>query len=231
MIKAIAIDDEPPALDILQAYFAKAGDEVRLEKTFTSPIEAIKYLDKSPVDLIFMDINMPSLNGIDLYKQIPYQPLVVFATSYSEYAVESYDLNAVDYLLKPYTFTRFQQAIDKAATALRQQENGKEQFLILRVDYSLMRIAIQQILYVEGLDNYLKIHMLNQPPIVVRMTMKLLQDKLPENDFIRVHRSFIVSMSKVSAIRNKMLVIGDEEIPLGTSHERNFYEVFNKQKP
>lgn len=230
MIKAIAIDDEPPALDILKAYFDKAGEEVRLEKTFTSPAEAIKYLEASPVELVFLDINMPSLSGIDLYKRIPYQPLVVFATSYSEYAVESYNLNAVDYLLKPFTFSRFLQAIDKALAAFRQQETGKEQYLVLRVDYSLMRIVIQNILFIEGLDNYLKIHMRNQPPIVVRMTMRLLQDKLPENEFVKVHRSFIVAIGKVDAVRNKTLFIGEEEIPLSTSHERNFLELFNRQK-
>jgi len=197
-------------------------------KAFTSTSKALEYLEHFPADLIFLDINMPSLSGIEFSKKIPQQAMVIFTTSYTEYAVESYNLNAVDYLLKPYTFARFQQAIEKAQTVFRfQQQNEQQQYLILRVDYSLIRIALQDILFVEGLDNYLKVHIRNQSPVVVRLTMKALQDKLPERDFIRVHRSYIVSVRKVNAIRNKMIFIGEEEIPLGTSHEKYFYSIFN----
>jgi DNA-binding LytR/AlgR family response regulator len=144
--------------------------------------------------------------------------------------VESYSLNAVDYLLKPYTFARFQQAIEKAEAVQRLQQNERQQYLILRVDYSLIRIALPDILFIEGLDNYLKVHVRNQSPIVVRMTMKALQEKLPDNEFVRVHRSYIVAISKISSIRNKMILVGEEEIPLGTSHEKAFYALFNSQK-
>jgi DNA-binding LytR/AlgR family response regulator len=201
MIKAIALDDEPPALE---------------------------YLENYPVDLIFLDINMPALSGLEFSRKIPQQSMVIFTTSYAEYAVESYALNAVDYLLKPYTFGRFQQAVEKAQTVLRyQQGDQRQQYLILRVDYSLVRIALTDILFIEGLDNYLKLYARNQHPLVVRMTMKALQEKLPEREFVRVHRSFIVSVSKIDAVRNKIIHIGEEEIPLGTSHEKNFYTIFN----
>jgi DNA-binding LytR/AlgR family response regulator len=231
MIRAIAVDDEPPALDILENY-CQREEKVQLMKTFTSTSKALEYLEQCPTDLIFLDIHMPALSGIEFSKRIPQQSMVIFTTSYSEYAVESYNLNAVDYLLKPFTYPRFQQAIEKVHTAIRMQQlNEQQQYLTLRVDYSLIRIALSDILFVEGLDNYLKVHVRRQNPVVVRLTMKALQEKLPEKEFVRVHRSYIVSISKVSAIRNKIIFVGEEEIPLGTSHEKNFYAIFNSPKP
>jgi DNA-binding LytR/AlgR family response regulator len=229
MIKAIAIDDEPPALEILENY-CRRTEKVELMKVFTSTSRALEYLEQFPADLIFLDINMPAISGLEFAKRIPQQSMVIFTTSYTEYAVESYSLNAVDYLLKPYTFARFQQAIEKAEAVQRFQQNERQQYLILRVDYSLIRIALPDILFIEGLDNYLKVHVRNQSPIVVRMTMKALQEKLPENEFVRVHRSYIVAIGKISSIRNKMIFIGEEEIPLGTSHEKVFYALFNSPK-
>jgi DNA-binding LytR/AlgR family response regulator len=229
MIKAIAVDDEPPALEILENY-CRRTEKVELMKVFTSTSRALEYLEQFSADLIFLDINMPSISGLDFAKRIPQQSMVIFTTSYTEYAVESYSLNAVDYLLKPYTFARFQQAIEKAEAVQRLQQNERQQYLILRVDYSLIRIALPDILFIEGLDNYLKVHVRNQSPIVVRMTMKALQEKLPENEFVRVHRSYIVAIAKISSIRNKMIFIGEEEIPLGTSHEKAFYALFNSPK-
>jgi DNA-binding LytR/AlgR family response regulator len=229
MIKAIAVDDEPPALEILENY-CRRTEKVELMKVFTSTSRALEYLEQFSADLIFLDINMPSISGLDLAKRIPQQSMVIFTTSYTEYAVESYSLNAVDYLLKPYTFARFQQAIEKAEAVQRFQQNERQQYLILRVDYSLIRIAMPDILFIEGLDNYLKVHIRNQSPIVVRMTMKALQEKLPDNEFVRVHRSYIVAIGKISSIRNKMIFIGEEEIPLGTSHEKAFYALFNSPK-
>jgi DNA-binding LytR/AlgR family response regulator len=229
MIKAIAVDDEPPALEILENY-CRRTEKVELMKVFTSTSRALEYLEQFSADLIFLDINMPSISGLEFAKRIPQQSMVIFTTSYTEYAVESYSLNAVDYLLKPYTFARFQQAIEKAEAVQRLQQNERQQYLILRVDYSLIRIALPDILFIEGLDNYLKVHVRNQSPIVVRMTMKALQEKLPDNEFVRVHRSYIVAISKISSIRNKMILVGEEEIPLGTSHEKAFYALFNSQK-
>ena len=229
MIKAIAVDDEPPALEILENY-CRRTEKVELMKVFTSTSRALEYLEQFSADLIFLDINMPSISGLEFAKRIPQQSMVIFTTSYTEYAVESYSLNAVDYLLKPYTFARFQQAIEKAEAVQRLQQNERQQYLILRVDYSLIRIALPDILFIEGLDNYLKVHVRNQSPVVVRMTMKALQEKLPDNEFVRVHRSYIVAVAKINSIRNKMIFIGEEEIPLGTSHEKAFYALFNSPK-
>jgi len=232
MIKAIALDDEPPALEIIDAFCARTA-LVELVKTFTRTGEAFSYLEKFPVDLIFLDINMPSLSGIEFYRSIPQKAMVIFTTSYSEYAVESYNLNALDYLLKPFTFKRFEQAVTKANEYYRfqhQQEPSDDRYLLLRIDYGLVKILLDDILFIEGLDNYLKIHLHEQKPVIVRMTMKALQEKLPSTGFIRVHRSYMVPLARIEAVRNKMIFIGEEEIPIGTSYEESFFSQFGKLK-
>jgi len=165
MIHAIALDDEPPALDILHLYCDKLGS-ISLDKVFSNTDEAYKYLEKFPVDVLFLDINMPSVSGIEFYKMLPHKVLVIFTTSYSEYAVESYNLNAVDYLLKPFSFSRFEQAVKKAEDLSRSQllNTSELPFLMLRADYSLVKIVLNEILFIEGLDNYLKIHLDSQNP-------------------------------------------------------------------
>lgn len=194
-----------------------------LEKTFTGTGDALKYLEQFPVDLLFLDINMPALSGIDFYKSIPQKIMVIFTTAYSEYAVESYNLNAIDYLLKPFTFLRFQQAIDKADKYLR-LEQPKD--LVLRVDYGLVKLVLTDILFIEAYDNYLKIHVLNLKPTIVRMTMKTLLCSLPGDLFIRVHRSYIVSLNHIEHVRNKVISVAGQKIPLGSSYEEGFFQFF-----
>ncbi|MES1221655.1 MAG: LytTR family DNA-binding domain-containing protein, partial [Bacteroidota bacterium] len=153
---------------------------------------------------------------------------VIFTTAYSEYAVEGFNLNAIDYLLKPFTFERFTQAMNKAKSAARQNEEQKEKYLFIRADYSLIKIAIDDILFIEGLDDYLKIHIHNDKPVIARMTLKSILEKLPSADFIRVHRSYVVPFSRIKSVRNKIISIEQEEIPIGTSYEENFLKLFNK---
>lgn len=224
MIQAIAIDDEPPALKLIEN-FCREVNFIELQKTFTSPTDALKYLAKFPVDLLFLDINMPSLSGIDLYKQVRQDTMAIFTTAHSEYAVEGFNLNAVDFLLKPFTIERFTQAANKANDFYQYQHPGQgavQQFLFVRADYSLIKIPIADILFIEGLDDYLKIHIHNQKMVVARMTMKSILDKLPAGEFIRVHRSFIISFAKIEVIRNKAVMIAGTEIPIGASYEENF---------
>lgn len=229
MIKAIAIDDEPPALKVLENFCGKT-DFIRLEKTFTRPNEATTYLQKNAVDLLFLDINMPSVSGIDFFKSLQDKTMVIFTTAYSEYAVEGFNLNAVDYLLKPYTFERFTQAVTKARDFQQyMNETGAAlKHLVVKADYSLVKIDIANIQLIEGLDDYLKIHLANGKPIVVRMTMKTILEKLPENNFIRVHRSYIVPLNKVENVRNKNITIAGQEIPIGNSYEENFFKAFGR---
>ncbi|WP_163409398.1 LytR/AlgR family response regulator transcription factor [Flavobacterium ajazii] len=227
MIKAIALDDEPLALEILQSLCAEI-EYIDLQKNFTKSDEAFKYLKKYPVDLLFLDINMPSISGLDFYKKLPHKTMVIFTTAYSEYAVEGFTLSATDYLLKPISFSRFQQAAEKALQQWKtQNQNLEQQYLFIRADYSLIKILFSDILFIEGLDDYLKIHIQNQKTVVARMTLKALIEKLPSTEFIRVHRSFIVPVSKIEKVRNKTIYIKEEEIPVSTSYEAAFFALLN----
>jgi DNA-binding LytR/AlgR family response regulator len=224
MIKAIAIDDEPLALKVIENFCEKT-DIISLQKTFNKPGEALKYVNKFPVDLLFLDINMPSINGIEFYKEIKQNTMVIFTTAYSEYAVEGFNLNAVDYILKPFTYERFLLAVNKANDFFNyqsQKESTSAQFIFVRADYSA------HILYIEGLDDYLKIHIENQKTVVTRMTMKALLEKLPAKDFIRTHRSFIVPFSRIESVRNKNISIANTEIPIGASYEETFFKLFKE---
>lgn len=229
MIKAIALDDEPLALDILQS-FCNDIEYIDLQKTFTKSEDAFKYLKKYPVDLLFLDINMPSISGIDFYKKLPNKVMVIFTTAHSEYAVEGFTLSATDYVLKPFSFPRFEQAVEKAYSQWKLQNQDPEKlYLFIRADYSLNKILISDILYVEGLDDYLKIHLENQKTIVARMTLKALLQKLPVPEFIRVHRSYIVPISKIEKVRNKIIYINQEEIPVSASYELAFFTAIHKE--
>ena len=223
MIKAIAIDDEPMATKVIEN-FCKDIDFIQLEKSFNSSADGLKHLTKFPADLIFLDIEMPGMTGMDLFRQLKQDTMVIFITSRREYAVEGFELNAVDYLVKPFTFERFLQASKKAHELLKystQNQNEENQkHLFIRADFSLIKVNIADIVYVEGLDDYLKIYLLNTPrPIVARMTMKSLTERLPATNFVRIHRSFIVNISRVDKIKNKHVYVGDRELPMGASYE------------
>jgi DNA-binding LytR/AlgR family response regulator len=219
MITAIAIDDEPLAVAVINTFCQKV-DFINLVQTFTEAGAALKYLENNSVDLLFLDINMPSISGIDFYKKVGSNTMAIFTTAYSEYAVECFNLSAIDYLLKPFEFNRFLKAVEKAkeyADFLAKKDTS-HQHLFLKVDYSIVKVALNDILYIEGLDNYLNIHFENGKKLLVRMSMKGISEKLPADEFIRVHRSFIVPFSKVLSVRNKMIHLDKKEIPIGTNY-------------
>lgn len=229
MLKAIAIDDEPPALRVI-AHFCNQVDFIDLQKTFSRTDEALGYLENNSVDLLFLDINMPSMSGIEFYKAIPQEVMVIFTTAYAEYAVEGFNLSAIDYLLKPFTLERFLQAVHKVKEYqqfLQKKEAETPQYLFIKADYSVYKIAMPAILFIEGLDDYLKIHVENSKSIVARMTMKAIMEKLPSNDFIRVHRSFIIPFHRIENVRNKIISLQGEEIPIGVSYEAEFFKRFS----
>lgn len=234
-MKAIALDDERPALDVIEAFCGRI-DAVELVKTFTRTGEARLYLEMNPVDLIFLDINMPKESGLAFFKSITQKTLVIFTTAYSEYALESYEVEAVDYLLKPYTFDRFSKAVQRAQTRWRTLhqtpgdtgQGGEQAHLFFRADYGLVKVTVADIIFIEGLDNYLKIHLHEGPPIVLRLTLKAILEKLPASKFIRVHRSFIVAIDKIQSIRGRMILLQEEEIPIGSSYEKDFFSLFMK---
>jgi len=231
MIRAIAIDDEPPALRIITRFCGQVNF-IELLQTFSRTDLALQYLADTPVDLLFLDVNMPSMSGIDFYRTIDSNstgqpPMVIFTTAYAEYAVEGFNLSAIDYLLKPFTFERFLQAANRASDYyqfLNATGPAKSSFIYIRADYQLYKISLADIQYIEGLDDYLKIHLPNQRPIVTRMTMKTMLQKLdeaasPEDGFLRVHRSFIVPLNRIDSIKNKALRVAGQDIPIGASYE------------
>lgn len=222
MIKAIAVDDEPLALELIEA-FSRKFDFLQFEKGFTKTTAALQYLQKNPVDLLFLDIKMPAMSGVEFYRSLTYRPMLIFTTSFSEYALESYELDAVDYLLKPFTPDRFEKAVIKARDLYNLKHNAttseNTKHLMLKVDYGVVKVMLDQILFIEGLDNYLKIHLQDQAPVVVRLTMKALMEKLNEKEFIRVHRSYIVPLKRIESVKQKMITIAGEEIPVGKLYE------------
>ena len=224
MINAIAIDDEPLALKVINSHCEKT-DFINLQKTFTHPTEALKYLRKYPVDLLFVDIQMPAMNGITLVKAIQQNTMIIFTTAFSEYAVVSYELNAIDYLLKPINFKRFTQAVNKAIeyyNYINKQNFSEDKYIFIRADYSLVKIPLTDILYIEGLADYLKIFIKDRKTIVARMTMIDMLDKLPSNDFIRVHRSFILPLNRIVSVRSNAITLPEREIPIGKTYYKEF---------
>lgn len=232
MIKAIAIDDEPLALNVIEEFCRSTGF-IDLQKTFTRPSEALKHLRKFPTDLIFLDIRMPSMSGFELHELLPQETMVIFTTAFSEYAVEGFNLSAVDYLLKPYTYERFMKAAEKANEYyqfLNQKTTSPTQYLFIRADYSLVKIPIADIRYIEGLDDYIRIFLPGRKPVVARMTLKAILEKLPARDFVRVHRSFIVPLTQIQTVRNKTIHLEDAKIPIGLSYEEEFFKRFNPEQ-
>lgn len=232
MIKAIAVDDEPLALELIEAFSSKF-DFLQFEKGFTKTTAALQYLQKNPVDLLFLDIKMPAMSGVEFYRSLTYKPMLIFTTSFSEYALESYELDAVDYLLKPFTPDRFEKAVIKARDLYNLKHNAttseNSKHLMLKVDYGVVKVMLDQILFIEGLDNYLKIHLQDQAPVVVRLTMKALMEKLNEKEFIRVHRSYIVPLKRIESVKQKMITIAGEEIPVGKLYEEEVRLRFNSK--
>jgi len=227
MINAIAIDDEPLALKVIQTLCDKSTG-IKLHKTFTQPNEALKYLRKFPQDLIFVDIQMPSMTGISLVKSLQKNTMVIFTTAFSEYAAVSYELNAVDYLLKPINQKRFTQAITKAQeyyNYLNNKDQNADKNLFIRADFSLVKIPFEDILYIEGLADYLKVYIKDRKTVVARMTMKEMMEKLPSNDFIRVHRSYILPFVKIESVRGTTILINGKEFPIG----RTYVDEFSKR--
>ncbi len=228
MISAIAIDDEPPALRVIQT-FCMNNDSVHLLKTFTNTDEALDFIRYNEVDILFLDIQMPTISGFDLYKKLPRNIPVIFTTAYAEYAVDAFDMEAIDYLLKPFSKQRFDQAIAKALL-MRQKNTAAENYLMVRIDYSIQRINCDHILCMEALDDYVRFHIHQQKPLVVRQTLKSLLEKLPSDNFIRVHRSYIVALNKIKKIKDKTIFIQDLEIPVSNTYENDFNQKYTALK-
>ncbi len=231
MMKAIAIDDEPLALEVLKGYCEKV-EFIHLEQTFTKTTEAKDYSEKHPFDLLFLDIRMPAISGIDFFKNFEKEVMVIFTTAYSEYAIEGFNLNAIDYLLKPFEFDRFLHSVNKAREYYEYIHSAKSKeatYLFVQADYRLQKIVIEDILYIEGMADYLRIHLLNRKPVVARMTMKDISQQLPSH-FMRVHRSYIVPLARIESVRNKTIFIHQREIPVGKTYFKEFITFFGRNR-
>ncbi|WP_424004336.1 LytR/AlgR family response regulator transcription factor [Maribacter sp. IgM3_T14_3] len=228
MIKAIAIDDEPLALDVIQEY-CQSIDGIQLKQTFVSQDKALDYLNNTEVDLIFLDIRMPKSNGIQLYNSLTQKIRVIFTTAFSEYAVEGFNLSAIDYLLKPFSLERFSVAVEKVKKdiGLELKLEEKQNYLMIKADYKLYNIPLEKIVFIEALDDYVKIHLVGQSKIVARHTMKGILNKLPVKEFQRVHRSYIISVNKIDAIKKDSIELEEFTIPISTTYKDKFLKFIN----
>ena len=230
MIKVLAIDDEPLALRQLAAYINKV-DFLELRGQCQSAAEAKAIMDEEPIDALFIDINMPDVNGMDFVKSLDVAPIVVFTTAYSDYAIDGYKVNAVDYLLKPFSLADFRKAADKVKEQydLRHQEPIVSQVddddsLFFKTEHRIVRVKIDDIRYIEGMSEYLKIHTEGrQKPVIVLLSMKKLEVRLPKSKFMRIHRSFIINLSKIQeVIKNLVIMDEDTNLPVGDLYKDAF---------
>jgi two-component system response regulator LytT len=234
MIATIAIDDEPLALQLVTGYIEKTAG-LKLIGKFDNPIDASEFIADNKVDLIFIDIQMPDLSGIEFTRLMEKGPKVIFTTAFEKYALEGYRLDIVDYLLKPFSFEEFLIAVHKVQKLLLLEQkmpanvDVNNDFLFLKSDYKIKRINFNDILYIEGLKDYVKVYTLTSPKPVLSLTsLKLLESKLPEKKFMRVHRSFIVNLEKIDTIERSRIVFGKEYIPVSEQYKDKFQEFLDK---
>jgi len=219
--RVMAIDDEPHALRVLEQYVKKLPEISWIEPS-TDAIEGIERLKAAKPDLLLLDIQMPDISGLDLARALTEPPLIIFTTAFRQFAFEGFELNAIDYLLKPISFPRFQKAIEKArdyAAFLQQRELAEDQSLLIYVSYELVKIPLREILYIESVEDYIRVHRLNEKPVLSLITLKSIEEKLPPENFQRIHRSFIVNTKRIRSIRNKKLELDSGDIlPVSQSH-------------
>jgi DNA-binding LytR/AlgR family response regulator len=220
-IKCAAIDDEPPALALLKEYIA-GFPELQLVQTFDDAISAAGFLRAIPVDLLFLDINMPDISGIDLVRSLERKPLIIFTTAYKKFAYEGFELEAFDYLLKPIDQKRFARAVQKAIDFFHYRNNRRhepEESIFVHSEYKLVKIPLQDVEFIESLEDYIKINLRSAKPVLTLMPLKKILEKLPTDKFRRIHRSYIVATDQVAAIANrKVKLASGRELPVSDSY-------------
>ena len=238
-IKCAVVDDEPLALGLMASYVKKTPF-LELVGAYSSAVLAMQEMHDHLVDLVFLDIQMPELNGLDYSRMIPPQTRVVFTTAFNQYALDGYKVNALDYLLKPISYPDFLQAANKAQEWFKLIEQSQQtdktekaeeiQSIFVKSEYKLIQIELKKILFIEGLKDYVKIYEENSPkPIMSLMSMKSLEEMLPADRFLRVHRSYIVQKEKIRVIEHNRIVFGNTYIPIGDSYKQAFQDFLNKR--
>ena len=225
-LKCAIVDDEPLALNLLESYVQKTSF-LELVGKYSSAVMAMKELPDKKIDLLFLDIQMPELNGLEFSKMVPANTRIVFTTAFGQYAIDGYKVNALDYLLKPISYVDFLQAANKALLwfELLQQPREEKESIFVKSEYKLVQIMLKDILYIEGLKDYIKIYEENQPkPVLCLMSMKAMEEQLPPKRFIRVHRSYIVQKDKIRIIDRGRIVFGKTYIPISDSYKQAFQD-------
>jgi DNA-binding LytR/AlgR family response regulator len=236
MINYVIIDDEPSAIEVLQIHLSKIPSFSQ-KATFRDPIEGLEYLQENQVDLIFLDINMPKLSGLSFPKFLQKPPLIIFTTAYSEYALKSYELKAIDYLLKPIEFDRLLQATMKVKDALNQNRgvqksnlelpsDSTEQTIFIKSGSEFHQLAINNIKYIESEGNYVTFHS-DKRPILARYKLSEVLDLLPANQFVKIHRSNVIALKHIETVKNHCVVINGKEIPISSKYREEFFALIN----
>ncbi|MBF0574481.1 LytR/AlgR family response regulator transcription factor [Dysgonomonas sp. GY617] len=227
-LRCVIIDDEPLAIDLLKSY-AKQTPYLELVATFENPLDAMETLATGNIQLLYLDINMPQINGMEFSRTLSASTRVIFTTAYDQYAIEGFRLNALDYLLKPISYTEFLQASNKALEWFKLVDTNEASSIFVKSGYRMEKIELADILYIENQKDYVKFHVEGVPePISSLMSMQSLDEKLPSKQFMRVHRSFIVNLNKIKTIERNCIVFGKEYIPVSDSYKEKFMEFLNK---
>lgn len=229
MIKCVAIDDEPIALSIIQEYCRKFGS-IDLQ-CFTSPIDGMKCIDRTCPDIVFMDIEMGSHNGLELARTLCPGTCLIFTTAYSQYALEGFEVNAIDFIHKPIFYQRFEKAMEKALIWIdkRSLQGVRRDTITLKVEHKNVVVDVDDILFIEAMDNYVKVFRKDQPMVLSQITMKEMDEKLPDDRFFRVHRSFIVSLNSIEKFSNRKIFVKNSirPIPVGRKYIDSFKNIYN----
>ncbi len=235
-IICLAVDDEPPALDVLKKYIISVNN-LELAGTCCDAVEALNFLRQQTIDLLFLDIQMPNLLGTDLMRTLKNPPKVIFTTAYRKFAVEGFELDAVDYLLKPISFERFLKAVNKVMqTSLKaadnndnnydQQKNSQNAFITLRADRKNIKVLLGEILYIESLKDYIKV-VTTTKNIVTKQSISSIEEALPKNNFVRIHRSFIVAINKIESFTSDTIEIAKHELPISRMYRHEVEKLLN----
>lgn len=229
LLRCLAVDDEPFALQLISDDLRRMPN-LELVGAVSSAQEAAAVLNSKEVDLIFLDIQMPGITGMQFLRSLKKPPLVILTTAYEQFAVESYELNVVDYLVKPIPFERFEKAVQKARERLRVPQVTESSFFFVRSEYKEIKIYFTDILYIEGLKDYVKIFLGSQPrPVLTRMNLKAIEQKLPIDQFCRIHNSFIVPLARITAVQRSQVFLGATPIPVGDKFSAEFRRKYGSE--
>ena len=233
MLRCIAVDDEPLALDLLEDNILRVPF-LELKAKCSNPLEALEVLRKESIDLIFLDIQMPGLTGLQFIQSLAVKPMVILITAYEQFALEGFNLDVVDYLVKPVSFERFLKACNKAweyhnlknaSGEPGHTTAGDPGYFFVNAEYSLVKVVFDEIIMVEGLKDYIRIHLTSGKPLVIRMSMKTVEEKLPPKKFIRIHKSYIISLDKITSIRKGSVFLGQAEVPVSDNYKEALMSV------